>query len=429
MYKFQKTGMVKEKDSLIPMNKTDFDCCIILSNYLWNGKSRDQGHSIHYLAHEMSSNLQKPVFLINLVPFVMLRRYISAFKVFMPGIHTSRGIPLTVINGWGPDWRDAAHNGEKLPVKRLRKLILRAVHQSGLVKPLLIFTEPTTLPLVKALKDQFLLDTSKQGCDIKKDTFPIIWFCSDNFPVGDPRRAGTILKAIDEIGQTADAICTVSPTLEKVYQTMLPTLLLRNAADRRFFQQVKTDMAQSGKDPLGQGIRRKRIVYIGMMNQRIDYPALEKAVREHPEHSFVFIGEERIKPGDDYYDMYTLIKNSENTFFTGVKNRQEVAEIFSICDIGIIPYAMTPFNLSCGPLKLYEYAAADLPTISTSLPAVEHSRSYAYLVDDGDISAAIEKVVADYDFYKERIIAFSKENTYSDRVQALFNYVKDIVGT
>jgi hypothetical protein len=411
------------------MNKTDFDCFIIISNYLWNGKSRDQGHSIHYLAYEMASNLRKPVFLINLVPYNMLRSSISAVKGFMPGIHKSRSFPLTLINGWGPDWREAAHTGKKQPVRRLKNRILRAVYRAGLGKPLLIFTEPTTLPLVKTLKDQFLFDTSKQGGDIRKDTFPIIWFSSDNFPVGDPRRAETILKAIDEIGQTADAICTVSPTLEKLYQTMLPTLLLRNAADRRFFQDVKAAITKSGKDPLGKGIVRKRIVYIGMINQRIDYQALEKAVREHPDFSFVFIGEEKIKPGDDYYETYLQIKNAENTFFTGLKNRQEVAEIFSVCDIGIIPYAMTPFNLSCGPLKLYEYAAADLPTITTPLPAVEHSRSYAYLVDDGDFSAAIEKVAADYDSFQERIIEFSKENTYSARVETLLTYVKEIVGS
>ncbi len=411
------------------MNTTDFDCCIILSNYLWDGKSKNQGHSIHYLAHEMTSDLGKPVFLINLVPFAMLRNTVSALRGFIPGIHRSKSMPLTVINGWGPDWREAAHTGKKQPVRRMKKLILKAVHRAGFVKPLLMFTEPTTVPLVKALKDQFLLDTSKQGRDIRNDTFPIIWFSSDNFPVGDPRRAATILKAIDEVGETADAICTVSPTLEKLYQPLLPTLLLRNAADRRFFQQVKTDMVQSGKDPLGEGIGRKRIVYIGMMNQRIDYPALEKAVREHPDYSFVFIGEERIKPGDEYHDVYTRIQKAENTFFTGLKNRQEVAEIFSVCDIGIIPYAMTPFNLSCGPLKLYEYAAADLPTISAPLPAVEHSRSYAYLVDDGDFSAAIDTVAADYESFKERIIAFSTENTYSARVQTLFSYAKEIVGS
>jgi hypothetical protein len=411
------------------MIKTDFDCCIIISNYLWNGKSKDQGHSIHYLAYEMASNLRKPVFLINLVPYNMLRSSISAMKGFIPGTRKIRSIPLTLINDWGPDWREAAHTGKKLPVLRLKRRILRAVHRAGLGKPLLIFTEPTTLPLVKALKDKFLLDTSEQGGDIRKDTFPIIWFSSDNFPVGDPRRAVTILKAIDEIGQTADAICTVSPTLEELYQPLLPTLLLRNAADRVFFQKVKMSIAKSGKDPLGPGIKRKRIVYIGMINQRIDYPALEKAVLKHPDYSFVFIGDEKIMSGEDCYDNYKRIQKAENTFFTGLKNRQEVAEIFSVCDIGIIPYAMTPFNLSCGPLKLYEYAAADLPTITTPLPAVEHSRSYAYLVDDGDFSAAIDKVAADYDAFKERIIEFSKENTYSARVETLFSYVKDIVGS
>jgi hypothetical protein len=411
------------------MIKTDFDCCIIISNYLWNGKSKDQGHSIHYLAYEMAFNLRKPVFFINLVSYDMLRSRISSAKGFPPGIHRVRDFPLTLINDWGPDWREAAHTGKKQPVRRLRKRILRTVRRAGLVKPLLIFAEPTTLPLVKALKDQFLLDTSKQGRGFSKDTFPVIWFSSDNFPDGDPRRAGTILKAIEDIGTAADAVCTVSPTLEKLYQPLLPTLLLRNAADRRFFQDVKTAIAKSGKDPLGKGIVRKRIVYIGMINQRIDYSALEKAIREHPDFSFVFIGAEKIKPGDDFYDTFARIKKAGNTFFTGLKNRQEVAEIFSVCDIGIIPYAMTPFNLSCGPLKLYEYAAADLPTITTPLPAVEHSRSYAYLVDDGDFSAAIDKVAADYDAFKERIIEFSKENTYSARVETLFSYVNELVSS
>ncbi len=411
------------------MNKTDFDCCIIISNYLWNGKSKDQGHSIHYLAHEMAFNLHKPVFFVNLISYHMLSGNLSIAKGFPPGTYAAKDFPLTLINDWGPDWRDAAHTGKNQPVKRVLKKILRAVHKADFTDPLLIFAEPTTLPLVQYLKEKFLLQASTRGEQLSSRTFPVIWFSSDNFPEGDPERAATIRKAIEEIGQTADAICTVSPTLEKLYQPLLPTLLLRNAADRKFFQRVKMAMAKSGKDPLGQGIKRKRIVYIGMINQRIDYPAFEKAIREHPDFSFIFIGEERIKPGDDFYDTYLSIQEAENTFFTGFKNRQEVAEIFSVCDIGIIPYALTPFNLSCGPLKLYEYAAADLPTISTTLPAVEHSRSYAFLVDDGDFSGAIDKVAANYDTFKERIIEFSKENTYSARVETLFSYVKDIIGS
>ncbi|MDY0287661.1 MAG: glycosyltransferase [Sphaerochaeta sp.] len=406
--------------------KTDFDCIIIISNYLWNGKEEDQGQSIHYLAHELAFKQHKPVLFINLVASHMVIRNIGMAKGFPPGTHRGKDFPLTLINDWGPDWRENAHTGKKLPVRRLVKRIVKAIHRSSFSNPLLIFTEPTTLPLVKSLRAHFRPDGAQQVQDMGNTPFPVIWYCCDNFPEGDLRRAETILKAIAEIADVADGICTVSPTLEQLYAPLLPTFLLRNAADRDFFQQVKASTERSGKDFLGSDIKRMRIVYIGMLNQRIDYPALEKAVLDHPDFSFVFIGVDKINAGDDFYENLVAIKNAGNTYFTGSKNRQEVAEIFSVCDIGIIPYAKTPFNLSSGPLKLYEYAASDLPSISTNLPAMEHSRTFAYLVDDGDFSLAIDKVSSDYAQYRERIIEFSKRNTWRTRTEELFGFVDSV---
>lgn len=407
---------------------TDSDCIIIISNYLWNGKEENQGQSIHYLAHELAVKQRKPVFFINLVASPMVIRNLGMAKGFPLGIHRGKDSTLTLINDWGPDWREHAHTGKKLPVRRLMKRIVRAIHRYSFSNPLLIFTEPTTLPLVKALKEHFRPDGVEQGKSTGNTTFPILWYCCDNFPEGDLRRAETILKAIADIGGVADGICTVSPTLEHLYGSLLPTFLLRNAADRDFFQHVKASTKRSGKDVLGSEIKRMRIVYIGMLNQRIDYPALEKAVLDHPDFSFVFIGVDKINADDDFYENLVTIKNAGNTYFTGSKNRQEVAEIFSVCDIGIIPYAKTPFNLSSGPLKLYEYAASDLPSISTNLPAMEHSRSYAYLVDDGDFSLAIDKVSADYAHYTEQIIEFSKRNTWRTRTEELFGFVDTVTG-
>ncbi|MCF7944935.1 MAG: hypothetical protein K9L75_05315, partial [Spirochaetia bacterium] len=65
----------------------------------------------------------------------------------------------------------------------------------------------------------------------------------------------------------------------------------------------------------------------------------------------------------------------------------------------------------------------------TALPALEHSRGSAYLMDDEnlpDFSEAIDQVFAQYDDYRLRITSFSKENTWENRIEKLQQFVLDL---
>lgn len=432
------------------------ECFIVISNYLWDGNTESQGHAIHYIPHELAYRMQIPVILVNIVPYPMLRKWPKSAVTYRPGIHTRSDVPLTIVNFWSPDWRLMTGLGKSVPLERAKKRILKAMKQvfaeHSVERPFFLFAEPTHLNLVKAVTQQFdelrksrkssksrktgkkgkTEGAERSGGETANQKSPVVWFSTDDYASGDPEHEDIIRRSIKQIGNFADAVCTVSPTLKAAYQDMSPTLLLKNAADRGLFQQIKEDIIRTDRDPLalqGESIPKPRIVFVGMMNQRIDYPALRRAVREHQQYSFVFIGKDAMSPNSDDYEIYMDIRKSENTYFLGLKNRFEIAEIFAVCSIGIIPYKKSSFNMASSPLKLYEYAAADLPVISTALPALEHSRGSAYLMDDEnlpDFSEVIDQVFAQYDDYRLRITSFSKENTWENRIEKLQQFVLDL---
>ena len=61
------------------------------------------------------------------------------------------------------------------------------------------------------------------------------------------------------------------------------------------------------------------------------------------------------------------------TTFTGQVPREEIAELISNADIGIVPLLPSPFAELCQPNKLFEYIALKTATIASRLPAIEES--------------------------------------------------------
>jgi len=55
--------------------------------------------------------------------------------------------------------------------------------------------------------------------------------------------------------------------------------------------------------------------------------------------------------------------------YFGKLPQAELPEVYSSCDVALVPYRDTPFNRSSFPLKTLEYLAAGLPVVATPLPS------------------------------------------------------------
>ena len=61
---------------------------------------------------------------------------------------------------------------------------------------------------------------------------------------------------------------------------------------------------------------------------------------------------------------------------------EEVPQVISRFDVGIIPYLLNEFNLGTNPNKFYEYSAMGVPCVSTNLPSLTKFSPYIRIGQD-----------------------------------------------
>jgi teichuronic acid biosynthesis glycosyltransferase TuaH len=116
---------------------------------------------------------------------------------------------------------------------------------------------------------------------------------------------------------------------------------------------------------LPEGIRRPVAVVVGQLNERTD-PAMLEAVADL-DLSLVLIGPVPRLANAAWLD--ELLRR-ENVHWMGPQPFEALPGLVTAADVGLVPYADTPFNRACFPLKTVEYLAAGLPVVATDLPAI-----------------------------------------------------------
>ncbi len=104
------------------------------------------------------------------------------------------------------------------------------------------------------------------------------------------------------------------------------------------------------------------------MTTKLDIPLLEELARLRPGWSFALVGP--IGLGDPRADVSGL-RAFPNIHLLGPRSYAQLPAVLRGADAGIIPYARNPVTDSVFPMKVYEYLAAGLPVVSTSLPALD----------------------------------------------------------
>lgn len=127
-------------------------------------------------------------------------------------------------------------------------------------------------------------------------------------------------------------------------------------------------------EPLAlRGIPRPRLVYAGVIDERIDLPLLgHLAAAEVAEVLLIGpvakIGEHEVPAGPNLHRL-------------GMREYQELPALFAHCDVGIMPFALNDATRYISPTKAPEYLAAGLPVVST--PIRDVVRGY------GDLEGAV----------------------------------------
>lgn len=202
--------------------------------------------------------------------------------------------------------------------------------------------------------------------------------------------------------QKVDAIVVSSEALGKekaIYNAN--TCIVKNGVDFHVFQKA-TDCKERKPVPV--------IGFVGSLDDRVDYTLLEEVITSSPEYQFLFVG--RVTDSS-----FEKIKQLRNVMWMAPVPYEQLPDIISHFDVGIIPFVKSPFTEKIYPLKINEYLAmgkpvvmtpfAHLPEFTGIVEAKDHPHSFKQAIIDSLQTDNEEKV----NFRKE----IARKNSWEER--------------
>lgn len=136
--------------------------------------------------------------------------------------------------------------------------------------------------------------------------------------------------------------------------------------------------------------------------------------------NFIFIG-----PFSS--SVINLFSKLENVKFLGSKKRTELINYYNISSVGIINYPLELKKnrlLGTNPMKRYDYAAAGLQTVSTSLFEYELNPSPMYISDNvSEYANFILEAISKPRYSKSELKSFAETNQWSTKFLQLENHL------
>jgi len=189
--------------------------------------------------------------------------------------------------------------------------------------------------------------------------------------------------------------------------------VVKNGVDFKIFNQhAKTELNSAGK--------RKKVGYIGSLDQRFDIATIEYCVQQLPAYDFEFTGELMNKTIQQRLASYPNV-----TFKPPVKP-DEVPGLLQKCDVGLIPYICDEYSKNIYPLKINEYLSVGVPVVLTSFAELPEFNEIVSFTKgkEGFCSAIVREIESDSPENIKKRIQFAKMNSWENRA-GLFDEIID----
>ena len=166
------------------------------------------------------------------------------------------------------------------------------------------------------------------------------------------------------------------------------------AGDRAFFLDHGVDLDRFTPDPPGPepaelaAIPHPRIGYFGGLEpQTVDFSLLERLARDLPEAQLVLVGNATVPMG--------ALLARPNVHWLGMQPYEDIPRYGAGFDVAIMPWLQNSWIEACNPIKLKEYLALGLPTVSIDFPELERYHPLVTAVTDPDaFTASVAQVLA-----------------------------------
>ena len=152
-------------------------------------------------------------------------------------------------------------------------------------------------------------------------------------------------------------------------------------------------------------------IFVGTVSM-LNKDLMNIVIKLLPEITFLIIG-----PYNKQDETFYL--NFDNVLLIGSRKRSDLIKYYNIASVGLINYDFHLKEnriLGTNPMKRYDYSAAGLQIVSTSLREYEINPSPMYIEDNPKLYAtAIKNAIENPKFTKEEIIEFAKKNQWKHK--------------
>jgi O-antigen biosynthesis protein len=259
------------------------------------------------------------------------------------------------------------------------------------------------------------------GRFLERDVFDpafLVYDIADSLEVQSrsPRTLSRLRDCEHMLSREADLVTYSAQEMLREVEVLFPgvtSLFLPNAVSRSF---VEACAAQNG----GRISEAKEIGYIGSTYGKwFDADLLLDVIRSFPDCGVSVIG-----PVDKH--LATRCARHDNVRLYGFVPHEQLPAHLHRFDVAIIPFRRNGITRIVNPLKLYEYAAAGLPIVSTY---TDELRNYAPLVtlahSTGEFKDSIARALySDPVDIREKRLGFALANTWTERVHRLISVLK-----
>lgn len=166
-----------------------------------------------------------------------------------------------------------------------------------------------------------------------------------------------------------------------------------------------------------------RLIYHGVLSDfKVNFSLLHESAQARPDWSWIFIGEQR--EGQNSKEVERL-KKLPNVHFLGYRSYAEIPSYLNHSSVGLLPTLVNDYTKSMFPMKFFEYIAAGLPVVSTSLDALLQHRHSALEFGDNAKSfcQSIEIQLEAGKISSENALEIIGKNTWRDRTKKMLEHL------
>ncbi|MBB6671727.1 glycosyltransferase [Cohnella nanjingensis] len=243
----------------------------------------------------------------------------------------------------------------------------------------------------------------------------VIYRPTDNYKdMSGDRTVETAEKEI--ISRAHGMVATSEPVLLNVrrHKRDVPAIVMENGVEFAHF-------TQAGREPDElKRIPGPRAIYVGAVDERLDLASIRHLAASRPSLSIIVIGP--YVPSSIESFAFT-----DNVYFLGSKPYASLPAFLHRADLALLPLSDHKANGGRSPMKLYEYAAAGLPTVVRETPELaRRGEEFLYFYQDerglvSQVDDLLRKLHAD-EVPKNRIVEAARKQSWKAKAQQIIEF-------